>query len=298
MTSYYRVMLGGGHAAASECFAGGFIGADYGIHQDLTPDLADDMPAFNKKFIPIWLSLNPGKSKIAAGLSCGFLWTVAKGIRQGDVVLGPDGKGAYRAGEVTGDYSYAGKGPLQHRRPVRWTDRWIDRQELPDPLRKAVGALGAVANVSAYGEDIHTLIVGGPIVATDPTIEDPYIFALEKQLEDFLVENWAKTDLGKTYVLSGQQYPTGAGPIDILAESKDKKELLVVELKKGRATDAVVGQVLRYMGSVRSDVATNDQKVRGIIIAKDDDEKLRLALSMVKGVEFYRYSVAFRLSKA
>jgi restriction system protein len=32
------------------------------------------------------------------------------------------------------------------------------------------------------------------------------------------------------------------------AIKKDKSQLLVVELKKGRASDAVVGQVLRYMG--------------------------------------------------
>ena len=30
----------------------------------------------------------------------------------------------------------------------------------------------------------------------------------------------------------GRQYPNDTGPIDILAISKDKKELLVVELKK------------------------------------------------------------------
>jgi len=36
--------------------------------------------------------------------------------------------------------------------------------------------------------------------------------------------------------------------IDILAVSKDQKELLVVELKKGRASDVVVGQIQRYMG--------------------------------------------------
>lgn len=31
MTSYYRVMLGGGHSNAPVCFAGGFIGADYSV---------------------------------------------------------------------------------------------------------------------------------------------------------------------------------------------------------------------------------------------------------------------------
>jgi restriction system protein len=66
-------------------------------------------------------------------------------------------------------------------------------------------------------------------------------FALEKHLEEFLVQNWQQTELGKNYdiyqedgEIIGQQYPSDTGPIDILAISKDKKELLVVELKKGR----------------------------------------------------------------
>ena len=54
------------------------------------------------------------------------------------------------------------------------------------------------------------------------------------------MQNWKSTELGKHYniyeedgEIVGQQYPSDTGPIDILAiSSKDKKELLVVELKK------------------------------------------------------------------
>jgi hypothetical protein len=47
-----------------------------------------------------------------------------------------------------------------------------------------------------------------------------------------------KTELGKEYDIyeedgeKGQQYQTDTGPLDILAISKDKKRLLVVELKR------------------------------------------------------------------
>lgn len=67
-----------------------------------------------------------------------------------------------------------------------------------------------------------------------------------------MVANWKNTELGKQYdiykedgQLVGQQYPSDTGPIDILAISKDKKELLVVELKRGRVSDVVVGQIQR-----------------------------------------------------
>jgi len=36
-----------------------------------------------------------------AGLACGALWTVSRGINSGDIVLCPDGGGRYRVGEVT-----------------------------------------------------------------------------------------------------------------------------------------------------------------------------------------------------
>jgi len=73
--------------------------------------------------------------------------------------------------------------------------------------------------------------------------------------------------------------------------------LLVVELKKGRASDAVVGQILRYMGFVRDELAESEQMVRGVVIALDDDQRLRRALARVPAIEFYRYEVNFKLVK-
>jgi len=127
---------------------------------------------------------------------------------------------------------------------------------------------------------------------------------MEKHLEDFLVANWEGTELGKYYNIYeeegekvGQQYLTDSGPVDILAISKDKKKLLVVELKRGRANDVVVGQILRYMGFVKDELLEPGQEVRGVIIALEDDSRLRRAISMVPAVEFYRYQVSFKLVK-
>ena len=41
MRSYYRVMLGAQSAHAAEARTGSFIGADYGIDQDLTNELTE-----------------------------------------------------------------------------------------------------------------------------------------------------------------------------------------------------------------------------------------------------------------
>jgi len=95
----------------------------------------------------------------------------------------------------------------------------------------------------------------------------------------------------------GQQYPTDTGPMDVLAIKKDKSELLVVELKRGRASDVVVGQVLRYMGFVKEELAEPGQSVRGVIIALEDDIRIRRALAVTPTIEFYRYQMTFRLLK-
>ena len=98
--------------------------------------------------------------------------------------------------------------------------------------------------------------------------------------------------------VSGQQYVTDTGPIDILAISKDKKELLVIELKKGRASDNVVGQVQRYMGYIKEEIATSEQEVKGVIIAFDDDQKIKRVLSVTNNISFYKYRINFSLIKS
>lgn len=308
MKNYYRVMLGRQSMYAATCFAEGFIGIDDDMQTgDLTGQFHDDWRAFNKQFIPVFMKLYPEKSKIAAGLACGVTWTVCKGIARGDIVLCPDGTGTYRVGEVTGDYFYSPGGILPHRRPVHWLSQTISRAGMSEALRRSSGSIGTVSTITQYEAEIEKLIGGGStptIISTDETVEDPVAFAMEKHLEDFLVQNWAQTDLGRDYDIYeedgekvGQQYPTDTGPLDVLAIKKDKSELLVVELKKGRASDAVVGQVLRYMGYVLQELAESNQKVRGVIIALEDDQRIRRALAVTPSIDFYRYQVSFKLLK-
>lgn len=306
MTGFYRVMLGRRSVHAEECLAGGFIGTDFGMEMDLTNRLPEQWRDFNREFIPVYLANHPGKTRISAGLACGALWTVSKGIQPGDMVLCPDGSGTYRAGEVIGGYFHAPGQTLPHRRRVRWLDKGIPRAAMSQSLQNSTGSIGTVSKVSDYGEEILNLINDSPsplsIFASDSVIEDPVAFAMEKHLEDFLVKNWGQTDLAKDFQIFeeegepvGQQYATDAGPIDILAVSKDRKRLLVVELKRGRASDVVVGQILRYMGYVKEQIAEAGQSVEGAIIALNDDQKTRWALMAVPSIRFYRYQVSFKL---
>ena len=300
-------MLGRKSIFAKECRDEGFIFGNFDIDQDLTNSLPENWRDFNKEFIPIYLQQNPEKSKVAAGLSCGFLWTISKKIKKGDIVLSPDGEGNYFVGEVIGDYQYVPNSDKPHRRAVNWGSSKIDRADMSQSLKFSTGSIGTVCQISKYKDELEQLIKGevlNPVITSkDPTIEDPTVFALEKHLEDFLVANWNQTPLGKKYDIYedeenfGQQFPTDTGPIDILAISKDKKEVLVVELKKGRASDSVVGQIQRYMGYVTEFVAEDNQQVKGVIIALDEDQRIKFALKVAPNIEFYRYEVKFDLIK-
>ena len=300
-------MLGRKSVYAQQCYEGNFVGADFDIYEDLTNNLPEKWRDFNAKYRPVWLKSNPGKSKVAAGLACGMLWTVCKGIKKGDVVLCPDGSGSYYVGEISSDYYYSPGEILFHRREVQWYPRSIDRNDMSQELKNSTGSIGTCSNISDYAEEIDKLIGGNKpptLVSTDETIEDPSVFALEKHLEDFLVKNWDHTKLGNEYEiyeeegeLVGQQYPSDTGPIDILAISKDKNTLLVVELKKGRVSDNVVGQIQRYMGYVKEELAESHQNVKGIIIGLEDDIRIKRALSVTNNIEFYRYKVNFNLFK-
>ncbi len=307
MKSYYRVMLGQKSIHSAECLAGNFIGAHYDVNEDLTDKLKDGWKEFNAALIPIFLATHPDKTKIGAGLACGAIWTISKGIQQGDIVLCPDGNRRYRVGEVCGDYYYAPGQILPHRRQVKWLEASFDRDDMSQALKNSSGGPGTVSDISSYHEEIDHLIAGVSVsqaAAEEQLVESSASFAMEKHLEDFLVKNWSQTELGKEFDIFaedgeqvGQQYPTDTGPLDILAISKDKKRLLVVELKRGRASDRVVGQILRYMGYVQEQLAEPGQTVHGVIIALEDDKGIQRALTMTPTITFYRYEISFKLVK-
>lgn len=163
---------------------------------------------------------------------------------------------------------------------------------------------GYTTNVRVYWQEFDRV----PPEAVDdepadiPQDADEAEFVIEKHLEDFLVRNWERTELGKKYDLIeengkfSQQYPTPIGRIDLLVRSKKTKQYVVIELKKGQPSDDTVGQVARYMGWVKSNLA-GGHEVKGIIIAGDNDTRLHYALQVMPDVELFVYKVDFTLKK-
>ena len=131
------------------------------------------------------------------------------------------------------------------------------------------------------------------------------MFHVEKQLEDFLVQNWPHTSLADNLdlifedgELKSQQYPTSVGLIDILAKNRCNQAHTVIELKKGQTSDDTVGQIARYMGWVKDNLS--DPKVEGLIIARGIDDKLRYAINGLGSdhrISLWTYNIDFRLDQ-
>ena len=97
----------------------------------------------------------------------------------------------------------------------------------------------------------------------------------EKMLEDAIEANFSSfaTFVKRPLEFLGRQYETTVGPIDILARDKKTGGYVVIELKKGRAADKVFGQLSRYMGWVKKNLA-KDAEVSGMIVGSNIDAKL------------------------
>lgn len=127
-------------------------------------------------------------------------------------------------------------------------------------------------------------------------------FALEKHLEEFMESNWGRIDFGRNLQpyfdeadRPARQFPTSIGVMDFLCEDTENGDLVVIELKKGRPSDNVLGQCQRYMGWVKQHLARPGQEVRGLIIAPEPDERLTYALSVAPKIELRYYKVDFEL---
>jgi len=164
---------------------------------------------------------------------------------------------------------------------------------------------GGVRQISE--EDFRTITESRELtlvdkLATVNDIESESQFALETHLEEFIYQNWRNINFGSTLVLykteeqDGRQFPAGPWSIDFLCMDNDTGDFVVIELKRGKSSDSTVGQILRYISWVKENLAKPEQKVRGIIIAKEVDEVLRYAVKGLDNVSVLTYKVDFKLS--
>ena len=243
----------------------------------------------------------PDKPAGTRGLYVNMLWAFYHDVSPGDIVIARRGRKTLVAvGRVTRSAVYSpGKNPaVPH-------PSFLEVEWSPGPRDKVFSRLVfPMQTIAEITEDVYQVLGGGVLNGDGDggAIENPSEFVLEKYLEDFIVSNFKTIFKGRLEVYEesdtgdGQQYDTNEiGRIDILAVERETDSFVVIELKKGRPSDQVVGQVLRYMGWVKKNLCKDDQDVKGLVICREHDPRLTYALEMVNNIDVRYYSVSFAL---
>ena len=198
------------------------------------------------------------------------------------------------------------------KKPYRYGDSFVYKAYQPILENESVSFINHKNGSNVTGEQFDKELVQlveyyGKIINLEIRNEESSysqgLFYMESQLEDFIINNWENTELGKKYDLIykngdliSKQFKTEIGIIDILAKDKLNKNYVVIELKRNQTSDDTFGQLTRYMGWVKRHL--KDDKVKGIIIAGKYDKKLDYALEYAPfDTDVFIYNVSFTLNE-
>jgi restriction system protein len=255
-------------------------------------------------------SAYPDKPNATKSLFVNMLWSFYHEIKPGDVVIARKGRKILAAiGKVMKAGFYApGKNPYLAS-PDKSHPNFLEVEWLGQSRNKVFpNIVFPMHSVYELTESQYLSLVEEStpelFTTSDETVENQNEFVLEKYLEEFIVSNFNAIFKGNLKIyedaegIDGQQYSTDIGNIDILSMEQASNSFVVIELKKGRPSDQVVGQILRYMGWVKQNLCTERQAVKGLVICRDPDPKLSYALTMVNNIDVQYYSMSFTLRNA
>lgn len=148
------------------------------------------------------------------------------------------------------------------------------------------------------GHDPEPISESGTVSESDLLLEEAVgtdEFAYEHDLRDYLAKNLHIIEpslrLYSEEGITGVEFPAGGRYIDLLAVDQ-VGGYVIIELKVSKGYDRVVGQLLRYMSWIKRHHAEPGQPVRGIILAKEIGEDLRLACADISNVALFEYSLS------
>jgi len=155
-------------------------------------------------------------------------------------------------------------------------------------------------------EDYENYLEGTPIdgIEEDEPVDQGIIeatklqFALEGHLRDFLAKNLDRIEKGlRLYEKNGKTgieflIDNGRGRIDLLAIDINGK-FVVIELKLSQGRNKALGQLLYYMGWIDQNLGNGPS--RGIIVASEITQELRIAVSRTPSVKLAQYKMTFTI---
>ena len=124
---------------------------------------------------------------------------------------------------------------------------------------------------------------------SEPT---PLTFTLESDLQKFLRANLDQLEPGLKEIDGGREQNRR----DITAKDTDGN-VVVIELKAGKAMPDAIAQITAYMSEAMSEVNQTNLQVRGILIAADFHEKIYSSRKVVPDLQLIKYRYQFSFEK-
>ena len=181
-------------------------------------------------------------------------------------------------------------------RPVTWFDRGTPAR-VPDLSKRfqvngsdqipSPGTLNRYGTLAEKRDRIESFVEEVREAETVNTSEDGFGPNREAQIQDWVVTNIRELGLHNPR----REFSTDVGRIDVLADSENGKA--VIEIKRGRAGDRALGQLLGYMGARGESTGSHPQ---GMLIAESFTTRVRKAVSGLDDVSLHQFEVQTTVS--
>ncbi len=166
---------------------------------------------------------------------------------------------------------------------------WVERDGIDTVFMIKPDTNGSIEYANNYVEVLNTEVEENNDEAEEA---QELTFGLEKDLQRVLRRNIQTLEQGLTITDGGRERHTAAGFIDITAQDIQGRKV-IIELKAPIAKPDVIAQTLAYMQAVQ----TEDQgEVRGIIIASDFVDRVKLAARQIPNLKLVQYSFQFNFN--
>lgn len=229
----------------------------------------------------------PEETKMQVSMGVAQVWKFKDEMKKGDKVA-VYGAGKILLGEITGEYDFKEEEDVfehfVHRREVVWISPELFVDGLPEEARRRF--LYRWQTITELDEDLWLELekLSKGIVEKAEVPKEEYVsVSLEEDLRKYLARCPEVLEKGLELV---EDRSTPAGQLDLLFRD-EKGDYVVVETKRRSSSDAVVGQLLRYIAGVREKYGKN---VRGIIVLYEPDKKLEYSVKGAGniGIKYYR----------